>query len=194
MKHAVGSTIWRGTLLRTPGRPHSSALYPTPSSQQPACGCNRVGTTDLGLVCFLRNGLFPDGFIPVVIQITHAYLDGLVPDLHSEITEHSLSGSNRSCHAGSRFLLPCRVHSFSWLYGSSLGSSFKKMRIVLSIHKCINSLEILIVLIFITIGLGFKFSSTPFHQWTPNVYKEVWFFRQIPTSIWDVWVLEHSGP
>jgi NAD(P)H-quinone oxidoreductase subunit 2 len=33
-----------------------------------------------------------------------------------------------------------------------------------------NFLGILIALISITVGLGFKLSPAPFHQWTPDVY------------------------
>jgi hypothetical protein len=40
-----------------------------------------------------------------------------------------------------------------------------------------NSSGILVALIFITVGLGFKLSPAPFHQWTPNVYEGVWFIR-----------------
>ncbi|RCU61603.1 hypothetical protein SETIT_J017200v2 [Setaria italica] len=37
-----------------------------------------------------------------------------------------------------------------------------------------NSPGISIALIFITVGLGFKLSPAPFHQWTPDVYEGVW--------------------
>ncbi|XBI38251.1 hypothetical protein VPH35_123339 [Triticum aestivum] len=46
-----------------------------------------------------------------------------------------------------------------------------------------NSPGISIALISIIVGLGFKLSPAPFHQWTPSVYEGVWFVRQIPTSI-----------
>ncbi|VAI78247.1 unnamed protein product [Triticum turgidum subsp. durum] len=46
-----------------------------------------------------------------------------------------------------------------------------------------NSPGISIALISITVGLGFKLSPAPFHQWTPDVYEGVWFVRQIPTSV-----------
>ncbi|OAY85566.1 NAD(P)H-quinone oxidoreductase subunit 2 B, chloroplastic [Ananas comosus] len=46
-----------------------------------------------------------------------------------------------------------------------------------------NSPGISIALIFITVGIGFKLSPAPFHQWTPDVYEGVRFVRQIPTSI-----------
>ncbi|PKU80375.1 NAD(P)H-quinone oxidoreductase subunit 2 A, chloroplastic [Dendrobium catenatum] len=46
-----------------------------------------------------------------------------------------------------------------------------------------NSPGISIALISITVGIGFKLSPAPFHQWTPDVYEGVRFVRQIPTSI-----------
>ncbi|KAL2901163.1 NAD(P)H-quinone oxidoreductase subunit 2 A chloroplastic [Bienertia sinuspersici] len=36
-----------------------------------------------------------------------------------------------------------------------------------------NSLGISIALIFITVGIGFKLSPAPSHQWTPDVYEGV---------------------
>ncbi|GJT16185.1 uncharacterized mitochondrial protein-like protein [Tanacetum coccineum] len=37
-----------------------------------------------------------------------------------------------------------------------------------------NSPGISIALIFITVGIGFKLSPAPSHQWTPDVYEGVW--------------------
>ncbi|XVF50442.1 hypothetical protein PTKIN_Ptkin04bG0100400 [Pterospermum kingtungense] len=70
------------------------------------------------------------------------------------------------------------VLGFSWLYGSS-GGEFELQEIVNGLinTKLYNSPGISIVFIFITVGFGFKLSPTPFHQWTPNVYKGVWFIR-----------------
>jgi NAD(P)H-quinone oxidoreductase subunit 2 len=33
----------------------------------------------------------------------------------------------------------------------------------------------LICIIVIIVGIGFKLSLIPFHQWTPDVYEGVWF-------------------
>ncbi|KAG5589790.1 hypothetical protein H5410_040304, partial [Solanum commersonii] len=46
-----------------------------------------------------------------------------------------------------------------------------------------NSPGISIALIFITVGIGFKLSPTPSHQWTPEVYEGVQFVQEIPTSL-----------
>ncbi|KAL9340731.1 hypothetical protein Peur_066950 [Populus x canadensis] len=64
------------------------------------------------------------------------------------------------------------VHGFSWLYGSS-GGEIELQEIVNGLinTQMYNSPGISIVLIFITVGIGFKLSPAPFHQWTPDVYK-----------------------
>ncbi|TYI23287.1 hypothetical protein ES332_A06G154500v1 [Gossypium tomentosum] len=60
------------------------------------------------------------------------------------------------------------VHGFSWLYEIVNGLINTQMY---------NSQRISIALIFITVGIGFKLFPAPSHQWTPDVYKGVWFVR-----------------
>nr|QFQ44147.1 NADH-plastoquinone oxidoreductase subunit 2 [Dissochaeta gracilis] len=64
------------------------------------------------------------------------------------------------------------VHGFSWLYGSS-GGEIELQEIVNGLinTQMYNSPGILIALIFITVGIGFKLSLAPSHQWTPDVYE-----------------------
>nr|YP_009737988.1 NADH-plastoquinone oxidoreductase subunit 2 [Fritillaria delavayi]YP_009738003.1 NADH-plastoquinone oxidoreductase subunit 2 [Fritillaria delavayi]QIA91956.1 NADH-plastoquinone oxidoreductase subunit 2 [Fritillaria delavayi]QIA91971.1 NADH-plastoquinone oxidoreductase subunit 2 [Fritillaria delavayi] len=64
------------------------------------------------------------------------------------------------------------VHGFSWLYGSS-GGEIELQEIVNGIinTQMYNSPGISIALISITVGIGFKLSPAPFHQWTPDVYE-----------------------
>nr|YP_010043571.1 NADH dehydrogenase subunit 2 [Swertia tetraptera]YP_010043637.1 NADH dehydrogenase subunit 2 [Swertia tetraptera]QPD06892.1 NADH dehydrogenase subunit 2 [Swertia tetraptera]QPD06958.1 NADH dehydrogenase subunit 2 [Swertia tetraptera]QWW91811.1 NADH dehydrogenase subunit 2 [Swertia tetraptera]QWW91826.1 NADH dehydrogenase subunit 2 [Swertia tetraptera]UPQ44059.1 NADH dehydrogenase subunit 2 [Swertia tetraptera] len=64
------------------------------------------------------------------------------------------------------------VHAFSWLYGSS-GGEIELQEIVNGLIKTqmYNSPGISIALIFITVGIGFKLSPAPSHQWTPDVYE-----------------------
>nr|AKZ30640.1 NADH dehydrogenase subunit 2 [Goodenia brendannarum] len=70
--------------------------------------------------------------------------------------------------ASSSFL----VHAFSWLYGSC-GGEIELQEIVNGlIHtQMYNSPGISMGLIFITVGIGFKLSPAPSHQWTPDVYE-----------------------
>nr|QKV48575.1 NADH-plastoquinone oxidoreductase subunit 2 [Vicia ramuliflora] len=65
------------------------------------------------------------------------------------------------------------VHGFSWLYGSS-GGEIELQEIVNGLinTQMYNSPGISIALIFITVGIGFKLSPAPSHQWTPDVYEE----------------------
>ncbi|XP_061366274.1 NAD(P)H-quinone oxidoreductase subunit 2 A, chloroplastic-like [Gastrolobium bilobum] len=62
------------------------------------------------------------------------------------------------------------VHGFSWLYGSS---EIELQEIVNGLinTQMYNSPGISIALIFITVGIGFKLSPAPSHQWTPDVYE-----------------------
>lgn len=64
------------------------------------------------------------------------------------------------------------VYGFSWLYGSS-GGEIELQEIVNGLinTQMYNSPGISIALIFITVGIGFKLSLAPFHQWTPDVYE-----------------------
>nr|YP_009935981.1 NADH-plastoquinone oxidoreductase subunit 2 [Oxytropis splendens]YP_010350144.1 NADH-plastoquinone oxidoreductase subunit 2 [Oxytropis diversifolia]YP_010413600.1 NADH-plastoquinone oxidoreductase subunit 2 [Oxytropis aciphylla]QNS39031.1 NADH-plastoquinone oxidoreductase subunit 2 [Oxytropis splendens]UOK09386.1 NADH-plastoquinone oxidoreductase subunit 2 [Oxytropis diversifolia]URQ18817.1 NADH-plastoquinone oxidoreductase subunit 2 [Oxytropis aciphylla] len=64
------------------------------------------------------------------------------------------------------------VYGFSWLYGSS-GGEIELQEIVNGLinTQMYNSPGITIALIFITVGIGFKLSLAPSHQWTPDVYE-----------------------
>nr|QNQ14520.1 NADH-plastoquinone oxidoreductase subunit 2 [Barbaceniopsis castillonii] len=64
------------------------------------------------------------------------------------------------------------VHGFSWLYGLS-GGEIELQEIVNGLinTQMYNAPGISIALISITVGIGFKLSPAPFHQWTPDVYE-----------------------
>ncbi|MBA0746791.1 hypothetical protein Gogos_009279 [Gossypium gossypioides] len=70
------------------------------------------------------------------------------------------------------------VHGFSWLYGLC-GGEIELQEIVNDLinTQMYNSLGISIALIFIIVGIGFKLTPAPSHQWTPNVYERVRFIR-----------------
>lgn len=72
------------------------------------------------------------------------------------------------------------VYGFSWLYGLS-GGEIELQEIVNGLinTQMYNSPGIWIAVISITVGIGFKLSLVPFHQWTPDVYEGVRFVRQI---------------
>nr|BDW36487.1 NADH dehydrogenase subunit B [Hyophila propagulifera] len=64
------------------------------------------------------------------------------------------------------------AYGFSWLYGLS-GGEFQLQKIANGLlnTEMSNSSANLVGLIFIIVGIGFKLSLVPFHQWTPDVYE-----------------------
>nr|WGO59934.1 NADH-plastoquinone oxidoreductase subunit 2 [Aneura maxima]WGO60020.1 NADH-plastoquinone oxidoreductase subunit 2 [Aneura maxima] len=65
------------------------------------------------------------------------------------------------------------AYGFSWLYGSSGGeTNMQKVVNGLLLYKeIINPTGLSIAFICIIIGLAFKLSLVPFHQWTPDIYE-----------------------
>ncbi|KAI5664365.1 hypothetical protein M9H77_23688 [Catharanthus roseus] len=74
------------------------------------------------------------------------------------------------------------VHGFSWLYGS-FGGEIELQEIVNGLinTQMYNSLGISVSLIFITVGIGFKLSPAPSHQWTPDIYE----VKEVRNPIFD---------
>ena len=66
------------------------------------------------------------------------------------------------------------AYGFSWLYGLS-GGEFQLQKIANGLvnTEMYNFSGSLIGLIFVIVGIGFKLSLVPFHQWTPDVYEGV---------------------
>nr|YP_010399875.1 NADH-plastoquinone oxidoreductase subunit B [Nowellia curvifolia]UQM88641.1 NADH-plastoquinone oxidoreductase subunit B [Nowellia curvifolia] len=64
------------------------------------------------------------------------------------------------------------VYGFSWLYGLSGGeTNIQKIVYSLSNMEMMNSMGMSIALLCIIVGLAFKLSLVPFHQWTPDIYE-----------------------
>ncbi|KAL4339130.1 hypothetical protein AHAS_Ahas12G0279400 [Arachis hypogaea] len=106
------------------------------------------------------------------------------PMTWKELNEEPYEKDVRSNEATTKYLLmggassSILVHGFSWLYGSS-GGEIELQEIVNGLinTQMYNSPGISIALIFITVGIGFKLSPAPSHQWTPDVYEGVRFVR-----------------
>jgi NAD(P)H-quinone oxidoreductase subunit 2 len=66
------------------------------------------------------------------------------------------------------------AYGFSWLYGLSGGeTNMQKIVNGLVNTQMSNSTGMFIALLCITVGLAFKLSLVPFHQWTPDIYEGV---------------------
>uniref|UniRef100_A0A6M2EG26 Uncharacterized protein n=1 Tax=Populus davidiana TaxID=266767 RepID=A0A6M2EG26_9ROSI len=115
------------------------------------CGANDLITIFVALECFSLCSYLLSGYTKKDVRSNEA------------TTKYLLMGG-----ASSSIL----VHGFSWLYGLS-GGEIELQEIVNGLinTQMYNSPGISIALIFITVGIGFKLSLAPFHQWTPDVYE-----------------------
>nr|ARC97702.1 NADH-plastoquinone oxidoreductase subunit 2 [Agrimonia pilosa] len=115
------------------------------------CGANDLITIFVALECFSLCSYLLSGYTKKDVRSNEA------------TTKYLLMGG-----ASSSIL----VHGFSWLYGSS-GGEIELQEIVNGLinTQMYNSPGISIALIFITVGIGFKLSLAPSHQWTPDVYE-----------------------
>nr|YP_010483521.1 NADH dehydrogenase subunit 2 [Corydalis sheareri]YP_010483530.1 NADH dehydrogenase subunit 2 [Corydalis sheareri]UVV35631.1 NADH dehydrogenase subunit 2 [Corydalis sheareri]UVV35640.1 NADH dehydrogenase subunit 2 [Corydalis sheareri] len=115
------------------------------------CGANDFITIFVALECFSLCSYVLSGYTKRDVRSNEA------------TTKYLLMGG-----ASSSIL----VHGFSWLYGSS-GGEIQLQEIVNGLinTQMYNSPGISIALLFITVGIGFKLSPAPSHQWTPDVYE-----------------------
>uniref|UniRef100_UPI0030DED128 NADH-plastoquinone oxidoreductase subunit 2 n=1 Tax=Paronychia canadensis TaxID=330176 RepID=UPI0030DED128 len=121
------------------------------------CGANDLITIFVALECFSLCSYLLSGYTKKDVRSNEA------------TTKYLLMGGTSSS---------ILVHGFSWLYGSS-GGEIELQEIVNGLinTQMYNSPGISIALIFITVGIGFKLSPAPSHQWTPDVYEGVRFVR-----------------
>ncbi|CAI0416951.1 unnamed protein product [Linum tenue] len=117
------------------------------------CGANDLITIFVALECFSLCSYLLSGYTKKDVRSNEATMKYLL-----------MGGASSSI----------LVHGFSWLYGSS-GGEIELQEIVNGLinTQMYNSPGISIALIFITVGIGFKLSLAPSHQWTPDVYEGV---------------------
>nr|YP_009183125.1 NADH-plastoquinone oxidoreductase subunit 2 [Plantago media]YP_009183147.1 NADH-plastoquinone oxidoreductase subunit 2 [Plantago media]ALJ78386.1 NADH-plastoquinone oxidoreductase subunit 2 [Plantago media]ALJ78408.1 NADH-plastoquinone oxidoreductase subunit 2 [Plantago media] len=115
------------------------------------CGANDLITIFVALECFSLCSYLLAGYTKKDVRSNEATMKYLL-----------MGGASSSV----------LVHGFSWLYGSS-GGEIELQEIVNGLinTQMYNSPGISIALIFITVGIGFKLSLAPSHQWTPDIYE-----------------------
>ncbi|MCY3835097.1 MAG: NADH-quinone oxidoreductase subunit N [Anaerolineaceae bacterium] len=83
----------------------------------------------------------------------------------------------RSIEGGMKYFLYGAFTSAIMLFGLSLlfgftgDTSFIGIAAALSANDGLNQISILVCMIMILVGFGFKISAVPFHFWTPDVYE-----------------------
>ena len=88
----------------------------------------------------------------------------------------------RSSEAGLKYFVLSGLASGLLLYGISLVYGFAGTMDFLALHQALDSATaaspgVIVGIVFILVGLGFKVSAVPFHMWTPDVYQGA------PTSV-----------
>lgn len=117
------------------------------------CGANDLITIFVSLECLSLCSYLLSGYTKKDVRSNEAVMKYLL-----------IGGTSSSILA----------YGFSWLYGLS-GGEFQLQKIANGLvnTEMHNSSASLIGLIFIIVGIGFKLSLVPFHQWTPDVYEGV---------------------
>jgi NADH-quinone oxidoreductase subunit N len=96
----------------------------------------------------------------------------------TSITQYLLVGylrdTPRSSEAGMKYFLFGAVASAVMLYGLSLLYGFTGQTNYAAVAAGLNSVDgppVLVAIILIAVGFGFKVAAVPFHFWTPDVYE-----------------------
>nr|YP_010188674.1 NdhB [Entosthodon attenuatus]QZJ47477.1 NdhB [Entosthodon attenuatus] len=115
------------------------------------CGANDLITIFVSLECLSLGSYLLSGYTKKDVRSNEAVMKYLL-----------IGGTSSSILA----------YGFSWLYGLS-GGEFQLQKIAdeLVNTEMYNSSGSLLALVFISVGIGFKLSLVPFHQWTPDVYE-----------------------
>nr|YP_010917687.1 NADH-plastoquinone oxidoreductase subunit 2 [Encalypta ciliata]UVG41273.1 NADH-plastoquinone oxidoreductase subunit 2 [Encalypta ciliata] len=115
------------------------------------CGANDLITIFVSLECLSLCSYLLSGYTKKDVRSNEAVMKYLL-----------IGGTSSSILA----------YGFSWLYGLS-GGEFQLQKIANGLinTEMYNSSGILLGLVFILVGIGFKLSLVPFHQWTPDVYE-----------------------
>lgn len=81
----------------------------------------------------------------------------------------------KSVEAGLKYILMAGMSTAVFLYGLSLVYGLTGSIIILDVSQIIAtqplSPALILALVFIIAGLGFKISAVPFHMWSPDIYE-----------------------
>lgn len=118
------------------------------------CGANNLVTVFVSLECLSLSCYLLVGYAKKDVRSNEASMKYLL-----------MGGASSSIIA----------YGFSWLYGLS-GGEIELSKLVDGIIDHINEpISVWVALACIVVGIGFKLSAFPFHQWTPDVYEGVRF-------------------
>jgi NADH:ubiquinone oxidoreductase subunit 2 (subunit N) len=127
------------------------------------CGANDLTTIFVSLECLSLCSYLLSGYTKRDVRSNEAIMKYLL-----------MGGTSSSILA----------YGLSWLYGLSGGEiEIQEIANGLINTQMYNSPGIWIALLSIMVGIAFKLSLVPFHQWAPDVYEGVRFVLQIITFL-----------
>nr|UPO65506.1 NADH dehydrogenase subunit 2 [Teilingia granulata] len=137
----------------------------------------RSGMTNAEFLIFLLTATVGGMFLCAANDLVTIFVSLECLGLSSYLLAGQAKKDIRSNEASLKYLLmgaassSILVYGFSWLYGLS-GGELQLPNIVTGLSNQETSLlGIWVAFVCILVGLGFKISAVPFHQWTPDVYE-----------------------
>jgi NAD(P)H-quinone oxidoreductase subunit 2 len=137
----------------------------------------RSGMTTAEFLIFLITATIGGMFLCGANDLVTLYVSLECLSLSSYLLAGQAKKDIRSNEASLKYLLvggassTILVYGFSWLYGLS-GGEIQLSKIVNGITSNeMYPLGLWVAFVCILVGIGFKISSVPFHQWTPDVYE-----------------------
>tara|TARA_B100002052_G_scaffold138460_1_gene126935 strand:+ start:1209 stop:2660 length:1452 start_codon:yes stop_codon:yes gene_type:complete len=109
------------------------------------------------------------------INLVMIYLSLELVSIPSYILAGMLKSDKKSNEAALKYVIFGSFSSglmligFSWLYGLSGSTNIYEVYSALSLLD--NQSAVLLSILFILVGFGYKVSMVPFHYWTPDVYE-----------------------
>lgn len=138
----------------------------------------KSGTAKTEFACLLATATLGGMFLAGANDLANLFISLETLSLASYLLTGYTKRDLRSNESALKYLLigaassSFFLYGASWLYGLSGGHlEFHALLASLLTTNLTNSGATWIAFLLVTIGIGFKLSAAPFHQWTPDVYQ-----------------------
>jgi NADH-quinone oxidoreductase subunit N len=114
------------------------------------------------------------GFMTLANDLIMLYLAMEVTSITQYVLVGYLRYSNRSSEAGMKYFVYGAVSSTAMLYGFSMLYGFTGQTNFTAVAAGIEGVQgtaVLVAIVMILVGFGFKIAAVPFHFWTPDAYE-----------------------
>ncbi len=114
------------------------------------------------------------GFMALANDLVMLYLAMELTSITQYVLVGYMRRSNRSSEAGMKYFVYGAVSSTVMLYGFSLLYGFTGQTNFSAVAAGIEDVQgtaVLVAIVMILVGFGFKIAAVPFHFWTPDAYE-----------------------